>query len=351
MLNKYLLKEGRHSRPKKIFMVTGLVSLLIIAASTGFYFLAAYVPSFREPINDFRVKFVIFTNTFDFSGLDAIKLMVCVPVTCLGSLIGGINLVRMTNRKGFLSVLHVIPGIGLVTFIVGALLYFLCPAFVFRNLAFDYSAMVPYYGYVFGAAVWAAGIVIADLFSFFYPIMNYWQFRPIYRAYHQAMRAARTYSAKSRIHHYFYYYWKKKRYDDMLNLLYVEKNANKEVLDVDSYVYFRDGALEHLADEKARQLDELYDTEQYDLLERELRTMTMEKSVPPKIKEPEPKPAPKPVDEGETTFYMVEDEEISGYGKHLIKKGRRKAARRACHEKAKARRAESRASWKAKHGW
>ena len=347
MLNKYLLREGRPSRPKKIFIITGLVSLLIIALSTGFYFLAAYVPSFREPVNDFRIKFVILMNTFDFTGLDAIKLMVCVPVTCLGSLIGGINLVRITNRKGFLSVLHVIPGIGIIVFIIGALLYFLCPSFVFRNLAFDYSALVPYYAYVGGAAIWAAGIVIADIFAFFYPVMNYWQFHPIYKSYRQALRAAKTYSDKSRIRHYFYYYWKKKRYDDMLKLLYIEKNAGKEMIDVDSYVFFRDGALEQMSEEKARELDELYDTEQYDILERELQNMVREKTVPPKIVEPEPAPAPAPVDEGETTFYLVEDEELSGYGKHLIQKGRRKAARRANHEKAKARRAE----WKARHGW
>lgn len=353
MLNKYLLKEGRPSRPKKVFPAVGFISLLIIVLSTGFYFLCAYVPLFKEPINSFRLKFLFISNEFDFSGIDALKIIICVPVTVIGCLIGGINLVRMSNRKGFLSFLHILPGIGIIILILGSIFYFIVPHFVFEALPFDFAAMLPYIGYVGGAAIWAVGIIIADIFSFFYGVMNYYQFHPVYKSYHQALRAARTNTDKSRIRHYFYYYWKKKRYDDMLRLLYVEKNVGKEVLDVDSYVYFRDGAVGHMAEERARELDELYESEQYDILERELNLLSSDKTVKPELatKKEEPKAKKEePVDEGETTFYLVEDEELNSYGKRQIAKGRRRAANLAAREKAKAMRREEKAARRARRG-
>ncbi len=336
MLNVRLLKEGRFSRPQAGFSVVGFISLFLILLSTGAYLLAYFVSDVRAFVDNFRIIITVLGVEFDYAGIVFLKMMVCIPLSVLGAIIGGINLIRITNRKPFLSILHVIPRIGLIGTILGfAAHYFL--SFFFKQLPIEFDLKILYYVYVYSVLAYAGGIAFADIFALFYSHLNAYEFWPIYRAYRRAKKEARKNSERSLIRYNFKRYWKQRRYDDLLALLFGHNihPTNKEERNDESYLFLRNRALKKVENEKIAELDALYESGQHDLLRKELASMELEKSepaeyVPEKI---EKKGKQKAADELPSKPMTIEvddgEEELTRYGRKQIEKGRRKAMREA----------------------
>ncbi|MBQ2070575.1 MAG: hypothetical protein II467_06575 [Bacilli bacterium] len=335
MLNVHLLKEGCPSRPNNAFKVGGFISLFLILASTLIYLLVNFVPDIKTFADSFRIVITSVSVEFEYVGIEFVKMMVCIPLSALGALIGSINLIRITNRKPFLSALHIIPGIAFIGSILGFVAYYFL-TFLFMKLPFQFDLKILYYVYVFSILGYAGGIVFADIFAIFYNHINSFEFAPIYRAYKKAKREAKKNSERSLIRYNFRHYWKQRKYDELLALL-LGVNARLGTsgeLNDESYIFMRDKALKHVEKEKIAQLDELYESGQHDLLRKELASMELDRSLPreyipevvekkekkPVVSEPA-RPRTIEIDDGEET--------LTRYGRRQIEKGRKKAMREA----------------------
>ena len=274
MLNVHLLEEGRPSRPKTSIPVVGIISLFILLLSTAFYFLCLFLPALQDMVNEYRVELVFLSNTFSWNGIEAMKFLICVPLSLLGALIGAINAHRMSRAKGFLGFLHILPIIGLVGAIIGGVLYFFFPNVLslippeFLTLPDELLEWV----FLYSIAAIAAGIAIADIFAIFYNHINYSEFRPIYKAYHYQLKVAPSNSSKREIRKQFRYLWRKQRYEDLLDLLFGANLdlACDDMLSPDAYAYLKEKALKNYLSMKEKELDSMYQTKQNLALRREL---------------------------------------------------------------------------------
>ncbi len=331
----HLLKEGRPSRPNTGFSVVGLISLSLILLSTILYLLAFSVPDVKAMVDDFRIVIVAVNVTFDYSGIEFLKMVVCIPISVVGALLGSVNLILITNRKPFLSALHIIPGIGFIASILGFVSYYFL-SFLFTRLPIEFNLKILYYAYVYSILVYASGVAFADIFALFYSYIYSSEFSPIYSAYRKARKCAKKNSKRSLIRYQFRQFWKQRRYDELLYLLLGHNidAAGGEELNEESYHYLRNRALRKVEAEKIAQLDELYESGHHDLLRKELASMELDRSEPRPYEPEETKEAKKIEEKEEAPHYRtieVDDgeEELTRYGRKQAEKGRRKAMREA----------------------
>ncbi len=359
MLTIKLLKEGRYSRPKKSIIIFGFISIGIIAVSSLFYLFASLLPALRDSINNFRVDMIIINSEFHLTGMEALKLLLIIPLSSLGAAVGAINLIRMSNRKRFFSALHIIPGIGFIALITGAIVYFFFPsAMASIPPEVPIPPELPYLVYAYGALAFVVGILIADVFAVLYPHINYREYAPIYNAYKAELKAAPTPERRIEIKKEFNLFWKKRRYEEMISLLFghmLDVDC-EEMLTRDAYEYLKEKALTNYKAIKEKELDELFKGNQNESLRRELALLSRKAAdkedkktearmdaekdsgakvpiVPPaQGQQPEPnKPAPQPQTPPKTEM-TKQDEKVVAKEKKKLEKEKKKAEKEAKKE-------------------
>ena len=302
---------------------------------------------------------IIINSEFHLTGMEALKLLLIIPLSSLGAAVGAINLIRMSNRKRFFSALHIIPGIGFIALITGAIVYFFFPsAMASIPPEVPIPPELPYLVYAYGALAFVVGILIADVFAVLYPHINYREYAPIYNAYKAELKAAPTPERRIEIKKEFNLFWKKRRYEEMISLLFghmLDVDC-EEMLTRDAYEYLKEKALTNYKAIKEKELDELFKGNQNESLRRELALLSRKAAdkedkktearmdaekdsgakvpiVPPaQGQQPEPnKPAPQPQTPPKTEM-TKQDEKVVAKEKKKLEKEKKKAEKEAKKE-------------------
>ena len=330
MLNKRLLAEGRSSRPRAYIPVFGAISLLITLAGVALYFLATYVPAFVSAFDEVDLIINMGSTSLQLSGSEAMRQLGFAAVILLGSLIGLINLLKMTSRKGFYAWMHILPILSLIGFIAGVAIKF----FLADSLKGDFPRIgeVVYYASIFTLA---GAVAIIDIASFFDSKNNESYFAPIYIQRKRALAACEAGKA-GEWKEQFAYCWRKRKYDRMMEMLFffeLDVESDEE-LSIEAYEYLKGKGFEAMEKQKAKEWDALYNAHQYIPLKREISLLLRSsqegaKSLPPLSEQNEASALGK---EKEATSREKSQRPLSRGEMKAIKKAEELEAKRAAKE-------------------